>query len=656
MQIKNIILYKNAEQVRVLPFELGKVNIITGESKSGKTALIDIVDYCLGSKHCKIADGVIKNSVYWFAITVVFNDKEEYVIARLNPSVRQVSSVSEIYIEKAGQEPYPSFDNIHNNSNTDGLKEFLSRKLEIAENLQIAEGNTREPLEVNFRHARLYSFQPQTLIAQRDYLFYKQTEPFMPQAIKDSLPYFLGAIREDGLKVEQEIARKKRDLNRLVREKNEVEKIKADGISKAFSLIEEAKQIGILEKQIVVDTVSDAIKTLNSLKDWEYKDSIEVRGENSALKELLSKRNDNRIELGKLDDTISATEAFIKNNFSYSEEVEQQKIRLESINLFQEGAEDNKICPLCSSALSTEIPQISSINASLQKLKQNLEETSREKPRLNEYLQGLKNSSEKLKEEIAKAENAITALYEEQENARRLRDLNLRRGKVIGRISLFLESLDLSEDKSLDKKIASLRSEIDDLLLLVDKESKEDKMASIINRINLQMSNWVQKLDVEHEDSLIRFDMSKLTLIADTATKSIPLFQMGSGANWVSYHLLIHFALHQYFIQANRPVPRFLMIDQPTQVYFPPEKDTNNDGVIQESSDEVAVRKMFDFIIDITDSFESNFQVIITDHAYLRSDKFEQCVRETWRNGVKLIPQEWLDGNDTENGNIPQID
>ena len=457
MQIKNIILYKNAEQVRVLPFELGKVNIITGESKSGKTALIDIVDYCLGSKHCKIADGVIKNSVYWFAITVVFNDKEEYVIARLNPSVRQVSSVSEIYIEKAGQEPYPSFDNIHNNSNTDGLKEFLSRKLEIAENLQIAEGNTREPLEVNFRHARLYSFQPQTLIAQRDYLFYKQTEPFMPQAIKDSLPYFLGAIREDGLKVEQEIARKKRDLNRLVREKNEVEKIKADGISKAFSLIEEAKQIGILEKQIVVDTVSDAIKTLNSLKDWEYKDSIEVRGENSALKELLSKRNDNRIELGKLDDTISATEAFIKNNFSYSEEVEQQKIRLESINLFQEGAEDNKICPLCSSALSTEIPQISSINASLQKLKQNLEETSREKPRLNEYLQGLKNSSEKLKEEIAKAENAITALYEEQENARRLRDLNLRRGKVIGRISLFLESLDLSEDKSLDKKIASLR-------------------------------------------------------------------------------------------------------------------------------------------------------------------------------------------------------
>ncbi|MDR1197945.1 MAG: DUF3732 domain-containing protein [Prevotellaceae bacterium] len=648
MQIKNIILYKNPEQVRVLSFELGKVNIITGESKSGKTALIDIVDYCLGSTHCKIADGVIRDTVHWFAVTVVFNDNEEYVIARLNPNVKNVSSVTEIYIEKAGQEAYPKFESIQNNSNIEGLKKFLSIKLGISENLQIAEGNTRDSLEVNFKHARLYNFQPQTLIAQRDYLFYNQTEPFVPQAIKDSLPYFLGAIKEDGLQIEQEITRKKRDLYRLVREKNESEKIKSDGISKAFALIEEAKQIGILNKQIVVETVSDAIKTLDSIKDWEYRDSInEVRGENSVLKELLNKRNDFKVELGKLEDIISATEDFIKSNFSYSEEIEQQKIRLETINLFQENNTPNNKCPLCDNVLESEIPAISAINESLRKLNQNLEETLREKPRLNEYLQGLKGNKEKLKEEIIKAENGISALYEEQEKARRLRDLNLRRGKVIGRISLFLESLDLSEDKTLDKKIDRLRSEIDDLLKQVDKESKEDKMAAIINKINLQMSSWVKSLDVEHEDALIRFDISKLTLIADSMSseKSIPLYQMGSGANWVSYHLLIHFALHQYFIQANRPIPHFLMIDQPTQVYFPPEKDTNNDGIILESSDEIAVKKIFDFIIDTTKKLDFKFQVIITDHAYLRTEKFKQCVREVWRNGTKLIPFEWLSDN-----------
>ncbi|MDR0509986.1 MAG: hypothetical protein LBH06_02695 [Rikenellaceae bacterium] len=133
------------------------------------------------------------------------NDNEEYIIARFNTNTKKVSSVPEKFIEKTDNESHP-FNEIHNNSNIAGLKEFLARKLGIAENLQISEGYTREPLEVNFKHARLYGFQPQTLIARREILFYNQAEQFVLQAIKDSLPYFLGAIREDGLKLKQEIA------------------------------------------------------------------------------------------------------------------------------------------------------------------------------------------------------------------------------------------------------------------------------------------------------------------------------------------------------------------------------------------------------------------------------------------------------------------
>ena len=508
-------------------------------------------------------------------------------------------------------------------------------------------------MEVNFKHSRFYCFQPQTLIAQQDYLFYKQTEPFVPQSIKDSLPYFLGAIREDSLRIEQEIIQNKRILNRLIREKNEAEKIRTDGVSMTFSLIEEAREVGIIEKNIIVGKITDALTVLNTIIDWEQSPSqVTVNGENSILKELINKRNEYKIELGHLEDTISATKTFIKNNFHYSEEVEQQKIRLESIGLYHEANDaDHNICPLCHNVLQTSIPSIEAINKSLSHLSRNLEETAREKPRLNKYLQELNEKSESFKEEIIKAENAITALYTEQENARRLRDLNLRRGKVIGRISLFLESVDFTENQDADNKIQRVKAEIERLSELVDKETKEDKLLSIINKINLHMSNWVKDLDVEDKNALIRFDLSKLTLIADTENKSIPLSQMGSGANWVSYHLLIHFALHQHFVQLNRPVPRFLMIDQPTQVYFPPEKDINNNGEIYESSDEIAVKKMFDFIIDKTNSMESNFQVIITDHAYLQDDKFKGCVKAVWRNGEKLIPQDWLNDNEIQGDN-----
>jgi len=642
MQIQNIILYKDAEHNRVLTFEIGKVNIITGESKSGKTAIINIVDYCLGSKDCKIADGVIRDNVQWFAITVVFNNDEQYVIARLNPNVRNANTITEIYIENVDKGVIPEFKSLHANSNIIALKDFLSKKIGIAENLQVAENNTRDSLEVNFKHARLFCFQPQTLIAQQDYLFYKQTEPFVPQAIKDSLPYFLGAIREDSLKIEQEIAQKKRILNRLVRTKNEAEKIYSDGISMAFALIEEAKEYGLLQKGLEVSSISEALAVLNTIKDWEYNSSeISVNGENSTLKKLIEQRNEQKIELGHCEDTISATKTFLQNNFYYAEEVIQQKIRLESVGLFNDTEADNTRCPLCCNKLETPIPSIKAIHSSLNNLNKSLEETVREKPRLTKYLQDLCLKRDSMKDGIIKTETAINALYKEQEEARLLRDLNLRRGKVIGRISLFLESVDFSEDKTIDNQIIAISDEINDLSQFIDKESKEDKLHSIINKINLFMSNWVKDLDVEYENALIRFDLPKLTLIADLDDKSIPLSQMGSGANWVSYHLLIHFALHQHFIQTNRPIPHFLIIDQPTQVYFPPEKDINNDGIIQENSDEIAVKKMFDFIINRTNSLNSNFQVIITDHAYLNEDNFKNHVREVWRNGEKLIPKEW---------------
>ncbi|MGF7077723.1 DUF3732 domain-containing protein [Mucilaginibacter sp. UYCu711] len=646
MQLKNIILYKDAEHVRVLPFELGKVNIITGESKSGKTAIIDIVDYCLGSTDCKIAEGVIKDQVHWFGLTVVFESKEEFFIARLNPNVRGTQTVSEIYLEEGPFESAPPFDNIHNNSNTAGLKELLSRKINIAENLQMVEGNTRDALEVNFKHSRIFCFQPQGLIAQRDYLFYNQTEPFVPQAIKDSLPYFLGAVREDNLKIEQQITQKRRELNKLSRDKNEAEKIHAEGVSKSFSLVEEAKQIGIMNKSVVVGSVPEALVALDGIKDWEYQVNIEPTGENSALKQLIDQRSALREELGTLEDTINATQSFVNNNFSYSDEVEHHKIRLETIHLFHETDHDHKKCPLCESQLSIEIPKVDVILQSLNSLSKSLESTVREKPRLNNYLKELAEKQENFKSEIVKVEQSLSALYTERENARTLRDLNLRRGKVIGRVSLFLESVDFTEDKSIDLKIAALKAEIESLMSGVDKETKDEKLVSILSKINLQMSKWVDNLDVEYKNAPIRFDINKLTIFADTMNKPIGLGQMGSGANWVSYHLLIHFALHQHFIQAQRPVPHFLMLDQPSQVYFPPEKDIDNTGEIRESADEVAVRQMFEFIIDTTIAMENAFQVIITDHAFLKTDKFRSHVQEIWRDGVKLIPESWYQQED----------
>jgi hypothetical protein len=71
--------------------------------------------------------------------------------------------------------------------------------------------------------------------------------------------------------------------------------------------------------------------------------------------------------------------------------------------------------------------------------------------------------------------------------------------------------------------------------------------------------------------------------------------------------------------------------------------------VVEISADEIAVNKMFDFMFNVVSSLTPKLQVIITDHAYLKNQRFEESVIEIWRDGLKLIPNEWLtiDGKST---------
>ena len=75
MQIRELVLYGRNGKVRHLPFSLGTVNIITGKSKSGKSAVGDIIDYCMGGSSCNIADGVVRDTVDWYGLLLQFEDE-----------------------------------------------------------------------------------------------------------------------------------------------------------------------------------------------------------------------------------------------------------------------------------------------------------------------------------------------------------------------------------------------------------------------------------------------------------------------------------------------------------------------------------------------------------------------------------------------------
>ncbi len=70
--IDSLILWpSNSEnKIQEIFFKKNKLNIIHGISGTGKSSVISIIDYCLGSSKCAIPVGIIRESVAWFGIKV----------------------------------------------------------------------------------------------------------------------------------------------------------------------------------------------------------------------------------------------------------------------------------------------------------------------------------------------------------------------------------------------------------------------------------------------------------------------------------------------------------------------------------------------------------------------------------------------------------
>lgn len=94
-------------------------------------------------------------------------------------------------------------------------------------------------------------------------------------------------------------------------------------------------------------------------------------------------------------------------------------------------------------------------------------------------------------------------------------------------------------------------------------------------------------------------------------------------------------------------MPRFLVIDQPTQVYFPSEESYKAvDGTVlnteQSDADMDSVRKLFSLLYQFTVEDVPGFQIIITEHANLRDDWFQKSLVEApWSKPPALVPESW---------------
>ncbi len=157
-------------------------------------------------------------------------------------------------------------------------------------------------------------------------------------------------------------------------------------------------------------------------------------------------------------------------------------------------------------------------------------------------------------------------------------------------------------------------------------------------------------LDVERPNDPVELSIGDLTVKVNGDSRGDYLWEIGSGSNWLAYHVAITLGLHQFFLDLQAtPVPSFVVYDQPSQVYFPKhlrEDIKNTDDLSKwEDEDVEALRQVFGVFSDVVSRNNSRLQIIVFDHApdYLWKDLKDMYAPEEWRDGKKLVPQQWLE-------------
>ncbi|CUH74661.1 DUF3732 domain-containing protein [Tropicibacter naphthalenivorans] len=643
MKIASIHIFSLSGERRDLRFNTNGLNVITGRSSTGKSALSDIIEYCMGRSTFKIPDGVIEENVSWYAVVFQFNG-EQVLVAKPAPKPG-ADECSTAMVKRGLNVQPPNFDELLINDNDDGVGRLLSRLLGIPENTTDVEmGHSRASFEANIKHTFYYLFQKQTFVASKDQLFYRQNEDHQPRAIRDTFPILFGARSIEKLKLTAEL----RSLQRQARiNQKSLDQARMDvelSTDRSLSLLSEARSVGIFHGEEINET--SVIDVLRGALDWRPSPIPEEDGSLvSALEDQLVQLREDRQSIRK---QIESAKKFAMRASDFEFEANEQRDRLASINALPRSAEGGWQWPFLSKEDEFDTPIAAALLNELSKLDEELATIESNKPNLEAFILEREGEIDRISQSILTKQEELGAAISAIEQIAELGGRNAAAARVVGRISLFLENF-VSDEEILRLERTQLRLEtrIAALEGQIGRDNGQERLLSVINGISSMISNYISRLGGEFGKFPARLDLRNLTIVFDRPDRLTYMERTGGGENHLAYHLGAILALHRYAAAGDHPIPRFLMIDQPSQVYFPSEEVYRSVGGSVERTESDAdmetVRRLFRLLYEYTRDHVQDFQIIVTEHANLRDDWFQEALVEPpWTKPPALVPEEWI--------------
>lgn len=649
MHFDELVLFNRDGERRSIPLEAGRLNIITGDSRTGKSSLINLLRFLLGGKNPHAPRGPISESIAWLGARAHVADTH-FVIARPAPLGDAETSDAMLLV---GADAVPDLEQLTSNTSRRALREYLGGLLGLADNLNVpGEGQTRLPLAATFVHSLHYCFQGQGEIANPDILFHRQNHEWIPQTIRDTLPFFLGAQGAEDLQRRELLVALRRDLRRAQQRLRAAEGEREAGLDRADALLIESVEVGLLSERPEPQDLVEARVILRSVLDSPPAEGAILEG-GAEFDRLRHERVVLSDSLRDIASQLRALDEFAAVDGLYGRELTEQHVRLASIGLMSDQVGESP-CPVCGQPIGEhDAPTRSAIEEALGRAERRLELAQRDRPRVQQARDELRTQQSQVQRQLRDVDQALDALATQDEIASRARDAINMQSYVRGRITQYLDTIQDVSDPELDalrSTVSNLERQIADLVEALDPATLRSRTESLLRTVSRQMTSWAQELELEHAAHGAQIDLDRLTIVADTpfGPAYMDRGEIGSGMNWVGYHLTAYLALQDFFIRHHRPVPSFLVLDQPSQAFFPRDRASGGDMEELSDTDRENTRKLYRLMFDVVQQLGGALQIIALDHADFEDDWFANSVQERWRGGEALIPVGWYEARDIE--------
>lgn len=584
--------FSTHRQPKEYEFYPDKVNVITGDSSTGKSSILQIIDYCMLSENSKIVEDVINENVSWYGLVFNINGKD-YALARKAPKEGSASFEffwKEFCSKLPDETPIASIGMKRGN-----IEERLDEISGITDRRTIYDSSK---LNLHFRQLLPLSYLSEDIIATMSsyFDFNYLDERLDIDDFKSMLRYVLDSD-DSSLRfltkklhlIDKEISREEKQMANDERNRQRYEVNFA-------KLKEKAIQIGLLnsveemhdEKELlrIIDIEIKKIKLLSrshrKLAKIEelYQKQIKLKMEVNEFRRLQQEYN-RAVKYAKMVKDCMMPMDFLINNLN------SQILTDETLQLYQ-SLQSTFAHLKTKNLIPDRLPDDFDRDKNIKK--QQLEDINAEIAKLDE-----------LSRQSVNPDILIKYLTLEQD----LKALKKDEAKFKGMVNL----------QNLKDESIKLSNEIECLKHLINEN---------VNKMNADIQSFYDDQDgisTSYRGCKVAFNIEKLQLELKREGNYGVIKNVGSKSNFMFLHLCFYLGLHQYIssIKGNNAVPSFLIVDQPSIPYYSGQnsKEGNELTNLDDARRLTSAFRLIDSFMNqnVCAADDKHFQIILLEHA-----------------------------------------